>query len=253
MKTISMAAQRNNPDALRARILLELQDAASAGKTKTELLQATRASTDRITPILDTLIDEFVIVARVERKRAFALGRPVTRYWLAEHAPTDLTAPPVSAIPEDNREPEEPAPAGRTCGECGAAMPTSLGRPRDYCSDSCKRLARAGGVMVADFMARARNPQTFARLARLLVQMDLLCYGFQVTPAVDAGAGILLVYDGKGATVLHVIPIAPEGFFPPTAEFPSAALVYRDGRIVYGGKDPLVTEPEKLEDIGHSR
>jgi hypothetical protein len=240
MKMHGVQRTKINIETIKIRLRIELQEAKSEGRTRTELLTALRVPTDLLSSAIDEMIATFEIATYVMRKREFALGRPVTRYWLRECAPTDLTPPPPSDI---STVTEDAAPSGYTCRQCGVAV-----AKRGYCSEPCQRLAQAGGVTVTDFMARAHNPLTFARCARLLVEMDLLCRGFQVTPAVDGG-GLLLVFDASGsAAVLHVFPLADAGGLPPLQEYTHAACVYRDGRIVYGGKIPLVSVPELSED-----
>jgi hypothetical protein len=241
-KEADMENAKVTSETVKIRIRIELQEAKSAGRTRTELLNALRVPRDLLAAAIDEMITEFEIAAHVMRKRAFALGRPVTRYWLCAYAPADLTPPPPSDIASPT---EEAAPSGRTCRQCGVAIAK---RGPAYCSKPCERLAQAGSVTVADFMGRARDPMTFARCARLLVEMDLLCRGFQATPAVDGGC-LLLVFDASGAAaVLHVFPLADVGGLPPLQEYTHAACVYRDGRIAYGGKIPLVTVPELSED-----
>jgi hypothetical protein len=235
MKNATAVLKADDPAAMRLKILRELRDAGDTGRTKTELLVSLRVSTAKITPVLEELIARFQVVGQLMRKREFSLGRPVTRYWLAEHAPIGLTAPAPQDIPESNPEPE-PAPAGSACRQCGAALPD---RQVSYCSDACKRLAGAGGVTLADLLAQARDPRAFARCARRLVEIDLLCRGYEVTPVLDAGANILVVYDGQSAILVYVMPISPDGCFPATNECASVAMVYRDGRIIYGGQYPL--------------
>ncbi len=242
MKTSSIRGTRINIDTVKVRLRIELQEARDEGRTRTELLTALRLPTDLLSNAIEEMITTFELAAHVMRKREFALGRPVTRYWLREYAPADLTPPPPSDIPTDTEE----APSGRTCRQCGVAIAK---RGPAYCSEPCQRLAQAGSVTVTDFMSRAHNPLTFARCARLLVEMDLLCRGFQASPAVDGG-NLLLVFDSSGsAAVLHVIPLSDMGSTPPMQEYAHAACVYRDGRIVYGGKIPLVTAPELSEDV----
>lgn len=233
-------------EVLKAKVFRELTDAGSEGRTKTELLQAIRVPSRLLTDALDQMHTAFEILSLSMRKRAFALGRPVTRYWLPEFAPKDLTPPSpsakVNADPEA-LEPEPVVPTFRyTCRQCGVATPKSR-----YCSESCERLAQSGGVTVADFLARVPNPLTFARCVRRLVEIDLLCRGFEVTPALEQG-GLLLVYDGSGgAAVLHVIPIASSGNMPINDGYEHAAYVFRDGRILYGGRISLVNDRAPVE------
>jgi hypothetical protein len=113
-------------------------------------------------------------------------------------------------------------------------------------------LAKAGGVTVADFLARVSDPCTFARCARRLVEIDLLCHGFEVTPALDQGS-ILIVYDASGsAALLHVLPISNAGSLPSSEGYRHAAFVFRDGRIAYGGEIPLVGALQVGEDMSTS-
>ena len=235
-------------ETLRGIVLYLLEEANTCGLTKSELLQKTRERRDRLNSILEDALRAFDVVARQARKARASLGRQPTRYWLARFAPTDLTAPTIEDIPQLDLEPGASLPDGDICRQCGRAMPDreGPGRPLVYCSDACAHLAKAGSVTVADFMARAADPRIFAQLARLLVWMDLLCRGYRVVPAVEGGA--LIVYDEQSAAVVNVVPISESGYFPPADEYDSMAAVYRDGRIVYGGRNSLVPPPEKIED-----
>lgn len=235
-------------EVVKVKIRIELDAAKVEGRTRTELLQAIRVSSGVLAQALTSLQSAFEITAQVTRKHQFALGRPVTRYWLTQFAPQGLTPLPPSAI-DIPPTTESAPPSGRTCRQCGVAIPRrGAGPVPHYCSDACARLANAGGVTVVDFLSRASNPLVFARCARALVEIDLLCRGFEVTPS-TAGGGFLLVYDRSGSGIaLHVVPISDSGQVPDLSEYPCAACVYRDGRIVYGGKFSLVNESETRED-----
>jgi hypothetical protein len=89
---------------------------------------------------------------------------------------------------------------------------------------------------------------TFAWVAVHLVMIDLYLRGFYVMRSPDLAGGSLMVADGKGGLWLTVVPISRVGYFPPLDEYDSAVAVYKDGRLKYGGKNPLVVEPEKIED-----
>lgn len=243
---------KHGTNPIKIKVRLELERAGTNGRTRTELLSALRVPRDVLSQVLDELIAAFEVASRSMRKRAFALGRPVTRYWLTAHAPKDLTPPPPSAMPvTDNASPDPGTPSGRTCRQCGVAIPRrGLGPVPNYCSDACKQLARAGGVTVADFLARASNPLVFARCARRLVEIDLLCRGLEASPVLDQG-GFLAVYDNGGnAALLHVVPISDAGAVPVLDEYTHAACVYRDGRIVYGGRVPLVQDELEVQNEG---
>lgn len=231
---------------LRTKVFHLVTDAETAGQTKTQLLQATRAPASLLTGVLDAFVAEFVFVVRQERKSQWGLGRQPVRYWLRDHAPA-LTVPEPGDIPV--LEPGQSPPKGSTCKQCGRAMPAGPGRPPEYCSPACRDLAGDGGIKLGDFFARATDPRAFSQCATLLVTMDLICRGFRVTPLVYHPGGSLVVLDDAGAAMLlTVIPVSQAGYFPPPSEYDSVACVYLDGRIQYGGKNPLVVSPEAIED-----
>lgn len=243
----AIATHANDAEVIKVKVYRELTDAGSKGRTKTELLQAIRVRSRLLTEVLDQMYTAFEIVSMSMRKRAFALGRPVMRYWLSEFAPKDLTPLQPSVTVAVSSETPEPAPAAPTprytCRQCGAATST-----RGYCSEACERLAQAGGLTVADFLARTPDPLTFARCARRLVEMDLLCRGFEVSPALEQGS-VLLIYDASGsAAVMHVLPVISSGNLPANdGGYEHAAFVFRDGRIRYGGRIPLVNDNAQVE------
>lgn len=92
------------------------------------------------------------VVVRVEQS-ALAGGRVAVVAYLEEHqAATAPTRPATSAgstssVPEPRSERPQPQP--RVCGSCRAELPAPAGsgRPRRYCSDTCRSRA-----------SRARHP-----------------------------------------------------------------------------------------------
>lgn len=231
---------------LETQVLYHIREAGVDGLIKTKLLQMTRARTGLLTQILNELVHAGLLVARQGRSGKWSLGRQPMRYWRTELAPP-LTVPDPGDIPilELGADP----PKGTTCEQCGAAIPYAPGRQPRHCSDTCRELAAHGGVRVVDLLSRAKDPLVFGQCATLLVTIDLLCRGFQVTPLVYQSGANLIVYDHDSAVLLTVIPISEAGYFPPPEGYNSLAAVHRDGRIKYGGKNPLVTEPEKIESV----
>jgi hypothetical protein len=224
-----------------------IQSSGAAGKTRSELLLATRLRTEELGKVLDHLLNEFVIVCRQEKASQWGLGRLPIRYWHREFAPELLTVPEASVISTAD---DEAPPSGATCKQCGSAIVThGPGRAPDYCSTACKRLSAEGGVTLGEFFDRAPTPLVFAQMAALLVAMDLTAQGLHVAFS-TFGPG-LVVHDGVNATLLTVLPVSNSGRVPDLKDYVSAAVVFRDGRIRYGGQNPLVSPPEASEDANH--
>jgi len=233
---------------LETQVLYYIREAGAEGLIKTRLLQITRAPTRLLTQVLNELVHAGLLVARQGRSDKWSLGRQPMRYWRTELAPP-LTVPDPGDIPvlEPGVDPLSECKKGKTCEQCGAAIPYTPGRQPRHCSDTCRELAAHGGVRVTDLLSRATDPLVFGQCATLLVTIDLLCRGFQATPLVYQSGANLIVYDNDAAVLLTVVPISDAGYFPAPEEYNSLAAVYRDGRIKYGGRNPLVTEPEKIE------
>lgn len=234
---------------LKGRIAEFICEAGQAGVTKTQLMQRFQVKTADLETVLGPLLMEKRIQQRQDLKRR--LGRPATRFY---DASIELAAIPLT--PEEKPAmPSLPfgAPPARcsSCQVCGAAIPLpEVGRPYVYCSDACRRAARDGGETLRDFLARASDMRLFTRAAFCLVMADLSIRGFQVAGDLFGPMLRLLVHDNAGVTFLDVVVISDSGHFPPSDTYDSAAYVYRDGRITYTGRQPLIQEatPEVVEE-----
>ena len=234
----------------RPRLLSRLEVAGNTGCTKTELSHFMQIGSDHLNLLLRELIDRFeVIGVRMPKKHGF--GRPAYRFWHKEFAPKDLGVL-TPAAPGDIPvlEPGEPPPTGGTCCRCGRPTPIVLdGQPLRFCSDACRESEGLTLLSIAEHMT---SPADWGKLARLFVLLDLTVRGFKVGFDPFEPTGQLLVYDLAGAiAVLSVLPIAQSGHFPPLDDYNSVALVYRDGRVQYAGKNPLVENSQKTENVDH--
>ena len=219
-----------------------IREAGPAGITHTQLLQATRYKTNDVASLIKPFEDEFQIVSRQVRKSEFGLGRQPRRYWHKDFAPEEvLTALAPSATP--TLEPGTVPPKGGTCRQCGGAIPSrGPGRLPDYCTPACRNLAMEGGVTLGRFLDRAQDPRVFAQVAILLVVMDLTCRGFHVALDLFLHGANIIIHDNVNPVILTVLPISDAGYLPPDDQYERMAAVYRDGRIKYGGRDPLIFE-----------
>jgi predicted nucleic acid-binding Zn ribbon protein len=228
------------PD-IKKRIVDYVRSTGKVGVTKSQLLQRyQKLRSADLDAVLTPLVTEGHLKQQTDAK-AYALGRPAVRFFAPE-VELALTAPEKPAMPI--HRPLEPLPARSTpCKVCGAAIPMpETGHPYVYCSDACKRASRDGGATLKDFLARATDARIFARAALCLVMADLSIRGFQIAGDVFGPALRLIVHDNTGLLFLDVVVIPDSGHFPPPENYDSAAFVYRDGRIVYTGRTPLVQE-----------
>jgi hypothetical protein len=224
------------------KLLFVLKGAGIAGLTRTELLQTIHCKTANLTLALKLEEARFNIVGRQMRKSEFSLGRQPTRYWYKDFAPREVltaTSLPVTPTLELGAVP----PKGGTCEQCGSAIvPHGPGRPPVYCSPACRGLAMEGGVTLGRFLDRAQDPRVFAQVAILLVVMDLTCRGFNVALDLFLHGSNIIIHDNINPVILTVLPVSDAGYLPPDDQYERMAAVYRDGRIKYGGRDPLVFE-----------
>lgn len=236
----------------RPRIVNRLKAAGAEGLTKTALTRLIQPNSgDQLNLALQQLLDSFTIVtSAVPVKRR--LGRPARRFWHRDFA---------DSVPEDQRltlsasnstivEPGTLPPAGGICRRCGRATPIVLDdQPLAFCSDEC----REGTLPTrADFVAQVSDSRIWARLASLFVAEDLIVRGFEVAiDLFDVCTGRMFVHDASTGIWLSVIPMPQSGYLPALNEYESVAIVFRDGRIQYGGKNPLVTEPAKDDNGEH--
>lgn len=226
------------------KVLHMLQEAGVRGMTHTQLLQATRLKTNDLAFILQELESAFRVVSRQLRKSEWSAGRQPRTYWYAEHAPKELTTEAPADTPRLNLDARPPR--GGTCKQCGGAIPSrGPGRLPDFCAPACRALYLEGGTTLRRFLDRATDPLRFAQAAVLLVTMDLTIRGYTVAFAVGYAHNPLVAHNGAEAFLLYVVPISDEGYFPPADTYDCMAAVYRDGRIRYGGKNPLPLDTEK--------
>lgn len=233
-----------NPRTAGPKILHLVLDAGSKGITHTQLLQATRLKTNELADILHDYEGAFRIVSRQLRKTEWSAGRQPRTYWHVDHAPKELTTEAPADTPRLPSLDAQP-PKGGTCKQCGGAIPSrGPGRLPDFCSPACRALHLEGGTTLRRFLDRATDPLRFAQAAVLLVTMDLTLRGYTVAFSVGYINNPLAVHNGIEAFLLYVVPISDEGYFPPVDTYDCMAAVYRDGRIKYGGKNPLPFDNE---------
>lgn len=227
---------------LKPRVEEFITKAGAVGVTKTQVMQRFQLKAADVEHLLGELLTEKRIKQQLDPARK--LGRPALRLFAPtvelEPIPLTTTAKPgIPSLPFG-------APQARSspCQVCGAAIPMpEVGRPYVYCSDACRRATRDGGATLKDFLARAtHDPRLFARAALCLVMADLSIRGFQIAGDVFGPALRLIVHDNTGLLFLDVVVMPDSGYFPPPENYDSAAFVYRDGCIVYTGRNPLVQD-----------
>lgn len=226
------------PD-LKARVAEFICNSGQQGVTRTQVMQRFQVRTSDLDLILSPLLLEKKIKQQMDPKRS-ALGRPAMRFYGPE-VELELTPeakPVIPVLPFG-----APTARNSTCQVCGVAIPLpEAGRPYVYCSEECRRASRDGSYTLRDFIARAKDPRVSARVGMCLVMADLSMRGFQVAIDLFGPLTRLIVHDGAGVAFLDVLVIPDSGYFPPPEEFTSVAFVYRDGRIVYAGRQPLVAD-----------
>lgn len=221
------------------KVLKLIEQAGAKGLTHTQLLQATRLKTADLAYVLKELEDAFKVVSRQLRRSEWAAGRQPRTYWHVDHAPKELTTKAPTDTPTLSSLDAQP-PKGGTCKQCGGAIPSrGPGRLPDFCTPACRALYLEGGTTLGRFLDRAREPRAYAQACILLVTADLTLRGYTVAFSVGYVNNPLVVHNGAEAFLLHVVPISDEGYFPPADTYDCMAAVYRDGRIAYGGKNPL--------------
>jgi hypothetical protein len=228
------------------RILSKLQELGAVGATKTELFQAFQVSGETLNRALTALAAEYLIVMRKQPTRN-GFGRPALRFWHKDSVPP-LTDSPAGDIP--TLEVGASPPPGGTCKRCGGPTSFSLeSKPLIYCSPACERLDSEGGRRIADLLSDVTDPRLHVQIAILLVTIDLRARGYYVLTDPMYVGSRLMVADEKSGVWLDVLYASAAGYFPPLNEYDSAVAVYKDGRLKYGGKNPLVSEPEKIEAV----
>lgn len=230
---------------LKIKLLSYLKRRAEKGASHSQLLQRFQRNcrTAELTTVLEPLVASAQVIKWIDTQRA---GRPCRMYYHRDHVPV-LTSPVDVEPPTDNNE----GPVStRTslCQVCGVAIPLpKKGHPYAYCSKRCKSEARAGTTL-RQFLLPATDPRIFAEVATCLVMADLIMRGFRVGREMFRGGGSVLVADDLGVCQLTVVTISFSGTFPDLQQFEAAAAVYRDGRIYYGGKNPIVVMAKEALD-----
>jgi hypothetical protein len=229
---------------LKVKLISLLKKAGEAGSTRTKILQRLKCTAKELDGVLPAFVESGEILEWTDEQ---GLGRPSTHYYYKDHA-AGLTALRQVAIPIITEAPHR----STLCKVCGIAIPSpEKGRPFNYCSPACRRTSREGGRTLTEFFAPAIDPCVFSEVAVLYVMADLIIRGFRIAREFYRTGSHLLVLDGEGGIcALTVIPVNRDGTFPDPLEFESMAAVYRDGRIAYGGRMPLVppAPEETLED-----
>lgn len=234
---------RQLPD-LKRRLVDFIRNAGRNGVTRSQLLTRFQVRRDQLDMALSPLLIEHRIKQQMDpRKRA--LGRPALRFYSPdvelELTPEEKPAMPILPFGDP------PAAGSSPCQVCGVAIPLpEAGRPYLYCSDACRRISREGGATLKDFVARAADDaRKLARVGLCLVMADLSIRGYQLAGDIFGATSRLIVHDNMGVTFLDVFVIGDNGYFPPPEDYESVAFVYRDGRIVYGGREPLIPEEKE--------
>lgn len=228
---------------LHLRLLGWLEARGAKGASKTEILQYAQAPVDTVNTALARLLGEYLVVEHEASDSR--QGRKPKRYWHKDHAPV-LTPPAPDGTPSLDPEADS-SPPGGTCRQCGGWTPIVLNRPRDYCSDQCRELARTGGVSRKGLLAQATDPRVYVDLCVLFVMEDLLLRGWLPNFDTRLSGPHLLVHDGANACLLDVLPVPRDGLLPPLEGYASVAIVYTDGRVRFAGTNPLVIETPESE------
>jgi len=230
--------QASFPD-LKTRVLTFIVKAGAEGVTRTQIMQRFQTRTKALDLLLAPLLIEQKI-KQVQDTKRWGLGRPAMRFYAAgvelELTPAKKPATPILPF-------GAPPTRSSTCQTCGVAIPLpEVGRPHVFCSEACRKAARDGEGLptLQDLLRRALDPRTRARVGLALVLADLSIRGFQVAIDLFGATTRLLVHDGVGSTFLDVFVLSDSGSFPGIEDYESVALVYRDGRIIYAGRQPLV-------------
>lgn len=243
--------QARFPD-LKTRILDFILKAGSEGVTRTQIMQRFQTRTGALDMLLAPLLIEGKI-KQVQDAKRWALGRPAMRFYgiAVELELTPTTKPVTPILPFGT-----PPARSSICQTCGVAIPLpEVGRPHVFCSEACRKAARDGEGLptLQDLLRRATDPRVRARVGLLLVMADLCIRGFQIAIDLFGATTRLLVHDGAGSTFLDVFVLSDSGSFTGIDEYDSVALVYRDGRIVYAGRQPLVTATSEETENGPTR
>jgi hypothetical protein len=207
------------------------------GAKRTYLMQRFACRADELDRAVVALLAEGAIVAWVTPGR----GRPATAYYNKKAVahltpPDDLTVQSDRDIPI-SPEPGEPSTRTTSCKTCGKAIPMpAVGRPFVFCSRACK----SGGYTMRAFLSRAVEPRAFAEVSICLVMADLIMRGYDIARHVFVSGPRILVTDNEVARYIDVVPIGLNGHFPNPQEFEMMAGVYRDGRIVYAGRNCFI-------------
>jgi hypothetical protein len=219
---------------LRNRVLRYLHTAGPDGLNRSSMVKR-GINASELSKTLDDLTARKWIVGRREENTR---GPSTVRYFLL----IDLTAAGVQVTGEDGLPLVPGIPAELPCQRCGRAMSYSgSGRPPLYCSDGCATTMEAA---IRPILDRAHQSNTFAHTCTLLVAADLLSRGFVVGLPTLSIAPQVAVYAANGEVrTVRVLPINLNGKFPAVDQnYPAWALVYRDGRIEYGGPLAVVAD-----------
>jgi hypothetical protein len=216
---------------LTTRVLHHLVEAGPVGLTKSDLLRKIGARAVDMNTALESLMNDFSICCITQRER-YDLGRVPTRYYHISFA-GHLTPPKPDDIPIKNLD-SDTEQYHNVCIRCGRA--TRL--PTPYCSPMCKEAAALG----CSPLANAVDPAAFGRAAVFWVAADLSLRGFHVAfPFLENLPRLAVLAEDGEIRSLAVMPISLDGYFgADPQEYEAVALVYHDGRIIYGGRVPLV-------------
>lgn len=227
---------------LQIRIFQFVDRAETAGVTKSDLFRRFSGTRKQeLDAALLGLLENFELYEVLDEESN--QGRKPLRYYTKTHRP-DAEMEEVEVLPlilaSQRTQP------GKVCRQCGQATPTSgQGRPAEFCSLECRKSYREGGITLCKFLERAQDPRVFAQAAFMLAALDAYLHGYNIAFELFGLTSFFATDDTGHATRVEVYPIRSDGhFIESVADCDCAALVYRNGKIVYTGKFPLVTKTE---------
>jgi hypothetical protein len=238
---------------LKVRVLRVIKEHGDKGATRSRIMQKLNCTKYFLDEALLELLASNVIFQKQDPKPARGLA-PIRFYSLEQQSVVEERLTKATSIATVTPQPTDPGTfrsTVRTCVQCGTVLPEveGRGRPPIYCSEDCKVAANENPGL-RQFLESAEDEGARVRACLFVVAADLILRGFEVAlPVSTLSIGKLFAYDATGSAIqIKVFVVGPAGIVPDTTNVESAAVVYRDGRIEYVGKTPLVVEAEAAED-----
>lgn len=222
---------KNRQEILTEKIRRILEREQANGIVRSDLYRRAVTSGEALQEALDQLLAEKKIVTFTKKPSAGS-GRSYQVYVLAEYAEAYqhvlIKRAPIL-----------------TCEQCGTTMTyTGVGRPPSRCL-GCKT---SETLLNRNFYARV-DPHMQRHIAVLLTLADILSRGY--TACLAHAFGIILIYDAS--TIFQItVCIGTQDGNANAAQYPSAAVVYPNGKIVYCGQIPLVNEDSSDKNTAHA-